>query len=391
MRFVSALSTSEDPALCLRELEQQLARQEGSWDLLLLFVAGKAPPEMELLAEGMHSAWPEARLVGCGASGTIGGGQENYQGCSATVLAGELPGVAVESFRIRPDDLDEDPLSFLGSLIPVSDVPPSFVVFADPFTFPVEPFLSGMNTTFPGCPVLGGMASAGGRRGQNRLFLNGRSSSRGLVGCSLAGALQVSTVLSQGCRPLGKHYLVTGGEGNLIHQLGGRPTLSVLQDLVEGLEPRDVALIRRGGLFLGRAINEYQSHFGRGDFLIQNVLGSDPERGSLAVAGPVRRGTTVQFHVRDARSADEDLRAMLAAQVPQNGRPGPKGALLFSCTGRGEAMWPGESHDITVLQELLGPLPVGGFFCAGELGPVAGTNFIHGFTASIGLFSEKPV
>ncbi len=141
----------------------------------------------------------------------------------------------------------------------------------------------------------------------------------------------------------------------------------------------------KGGLHIGRVINEYQEAFGRGDFLVRNVIGAD-ESGSIAITDQIRIGVTVQFHVRDAETADEDLRSLLAEL---EGDTHYEGALLFTCNGRGTRLFSKPDHDVQALRDALGPLPVAGFFAMGELGPVGGQNFVHGFTASIALFETK--
>ena len=137
------------------------------------------------------------------------------------------------------------------------------------------------------------------------------------------------------------------------------------------------------GLHIGRVINEQRLDFGPGDFLIRNVLGADRAAGALAVAGTVELGETVQFQVRDADSADEDLRALLAEA------PAAHGALVFTCNGRGTHLFPEPDHDAMVVSESLNGAPVAGMFCAGELGPIGGHNFMHGFTASVVLLSVR--
>jgi small ligand-binding sensory domain FIST len=225
------------------------------------------------------------------------------------------------------------------------------------------------------------MASGTERPEQSALILNGEVHREGAVGAAITGALAIDMVVSQGCRPVGKPFVITKAERNVIHRLGGQSPLALLNEMFEQASEADQQLMRQG-VFLGRVIDEHRPEFRRGDFLIRNLMGADEESGAVAIGDMARVGTTVQFHVRDAATADEDLRALLA---PQKATP-PAGALLFSCNGRGRRMFAKPDHDVSVLREVLGPMPVIGCFCAGELGPVGGKNFIHGHTASIALF-----
>ncbi|MFM7251404.1 MAG: FIST C-terminal domain-containing protein, partial [Planctomycetaceae bacterium] len=137
----------------------------------------------------------------------------------------------------------------------------------------------------------------------------------------------------------------------------------------------------RSSLHIGRVASEYQERFRRGDFLVRNVVGADPDTGVIAVGDLVRTGQTVQFHVRDAGTAHEDLLHLLAAAAS----PAPAGALAFTCNGRGTRLFPEPHHDARAIQDCLGALPVTGFFAQGEIGPIGKRNFLHGFTASIAL------
>jgi small ligand-binding sensory domain FIST len=260
------------------------------------------------------------------------------------------------------------------------------LMICDPFTFPAHGLLTHLNEHVPGTVVMGGMASGGLALRQSRLFVDGRVVSHGAVGAHLAGA-EVHPLVSQGCRPVGNPYTTTRAEGNVIHELGGRPPLARLQELVTGLPSQDQELLATG-VHMGVVINEYQAEPRQGDFLIRGVVGVDPESGAIAVGEEVEVGQTVQFHVRDAGSADEDLRRTLERESTALGGRRAAGALLFTCNGRGSRLFSEPDHDARLVAKMLGEIPVAGFFCAGELGPVGGQNFLHGFTASIALFPQ---
>jgi small ligand-binding sensory domain FIST len=258
------------------------------------------------------------------------------------------------------------------------------LMICDPFTFPADHLLAHLNSNAPGTRVMGGLASGG--RGQSRLFLDGRVLSQGAVGARLPDA-EIHPLVSQGCRPIGDPYTVTAADGNLIQELGGRPPVRRLQELAEGLTARDQELLTQG-IQVGIVMNEYQAELHQGDFLIRGVLGADPESGAIAVGDEVEVGQTLQFHVRDADSADQDLQRTLEREAATLGGHRPAGALLFTCNGRGSRLFPGPDHDAGLLTKVLGDIPVAGLFCAGELGPVGEQNYLHAFTASIALFPE---
>ncbi|MCP4246117.1 MAG: hypothetical protein GY778_03625 [bacterium] len=392
MQFASAISRNADTSAAVRELLDTLRAKAdpAEFDWLLLFCTAHYEDDLDAVVKVLAEAAPKAVLLGCSAEGTIGGDRESQSSCSLSVLGAKLPGVRVRPFHLTQDQTENaDGAGDWAGLLGFDKNDPEekgslTVVFGDPFSFPILELLDRTNEVLPGKPLVGGMASAGEAPGQNRLIVRGEVYREGLVGVTLTGNFSAQTIVSQGCRPIGVPFVVTKGEGNVVHELGGLKPVVQLRKVLEGLSESEVALAKQA-LFLGRVINEYQETFSRGDFLIHNIIGMDRERGALAIAGPIRVGSTVQFHVPDAQCADEDLRSLLGNLHPPAGETPPLGALLFSCNGRGIRMWPEEGHDLGVLHELCGPIPTAGLFAAGEIGPVGGRNFIHGFTASIAL------
>jgi small ligand-binding sensory domain FIST len=294
----------------------------------------------------------------------------------------------VEPFALTLEHTSEghSMLGWPDSVVGADLADSALLVLGDPFTFPANEFLTQVNEDYRGLRVMGGMASGVRGPGQCRLILGEEVHDSGAVGVALRGPSLVRSIVSQGCRPIGRHFVITAGHDNIITALGGRQPLEVLQELWQELSPPDQELFQRG-LHVGVVINEYQDQFQRGDFLVRNVIGLERETGSLAITDRVRIGQTVQFHVRDAATADEDLRDLLQMNRAAQERA-PSGALLFTCNGRGTRLFAEANHDAGVVRAQAGEIPLAGFFAQGELGPIGGQNFIHGFTASVVLFEE---
>jgi small ligand-binding sensory domain FIST len=217
--------------------------------------------------------------------------------------------------------------------------------------------------------------------GGNRLVVDDRILTDGAVGAYLGPGVDVTSVVSQGCRPVGDPFVITRAEGNIVYELAGKPALERLQDVARALDEDDRQLLSQG-VHLGRVIDESKTTFGPGDFLVRNVLGGDPSNGAIAVGDLVEVGSTAQFQVRDAASADADLRHLL------DGRHADA-ALVFTCNGRGTRLFGRPDHDAEAVAEEFPGAAVAGMFCAGELGPVGRKNFLHGFTASVVLFRDS--
>ena len=320
-------------------------------------------------------------LLGVAAESVAGPHREVEQTAAVALFAGRTGPLLPLSLDLEVER-DEGTATLSGWPAELSFEPQALVLLADPYSFAAEPVLEWVEERHPGLPVVGGMASAGRGPGGNRLALGGTVRTTGAVGALLGPGVDIETVVSQGCRPFGHPLVVTKAEGNVIFELAGRPALErLVAQAREELDEEEVRLLEAGGLHLGRVIDEHREAFGSGDFLVRNVLGADRSSGAIAVGDVVPVGTTVQFHLRDADSADADLRSMLRGRRAD-------GALLFTCNGRGTRLFGAPDHDVGVLAEELGHPPVAGFFAAGELGPVCGQNFLHGFTASVALLRD---
>ena len=329
--------------------------------------------------------------MGCTTQGVVGVQQELEEGPALSVLAGVLPGATLTPFRAdRPDwsELLASPTHLRETLQGATPDEPARAVLllADPFTTPLVKLLPALDEALPGAPVVGGLASAGSEEGENRLLLDDAILTEGAVGVTLAGDVDVQTTVSQGCRPIGAPMVITRAKRHIVQELGGTNALQAIQEMVQELDEEDQQLVHDNGLLVGRVVNEYKQRFGRGDFVVRGLIGVDQEQGYIAIGDPqVRTGQTIQFHVRDQKTACEDLAMMLDLQQVYG--PGA-GALLFTCNGRGTNLFEEPDTDVNLIHSALGEMPLAGFFAAGEIGPLGSepTNFVHGHTASLIVF-----
>ena len=381
-RFGNALTTGADLVNAAeRAVLGALEQVDGSADLVCFFVCGADPEEVTLAGKRVMALAGEATTLGCSSTGVIGGGRGVEGQGSVSVWCAELPGVDITPFRLDTV-IEGDHLAVVGMREPGPD-DRAAVLLTNPYEFPTQAFVRESTEALNGLPLIGGMAD--GMRGEEsvRLFCEGDVAEHGAIGLLLGGANVLGTVVSQGCRPVGPPMTITKAEGNLILELAGVNAYDKLEELVEELSEEDRELASNG-LHLGIAMDEYADHHGQGDFLIRSVVGADPELGGLTVGDMVEIGQTVRFQVRDAGTADEDL----ARRLADFGAEHPVGAgLLFSCNGRGAALFPHADHDVLAVHRVLGVDAVAGFFAAGEIGPVGGVNHVHGFTACLLAFA----
>ncbi len=384
MEFINRITDATDEDKITADL---LEGVEGAFDLAVLYVCPWQPYDPIELYESLRAGSNVRHFLCCTCAGIIGGELEIEGRPSASLMLMRLPQVKITPFYLNQAILEgvksvQDWYSFL-EVYP--NEKPSFLVLADPFMFDGNGFLASLNNSYKGSVVIGGLASAASNPNENVLILDGQVYREGVVGVALTGNLRIETVVSQGCRPIGETYIVTKAERNIIYELAGRPFYKVLEDVLNKGTEYDRHLANEA-IFIGIAMNEYKDKFNRGDFLIRGVMAVDPQVGAGAVGDYVRPGQTIQFHLRDAKTANEDLHELLKFHKTKKQNIAPHGAFVFSCNGRGMNLFNEHNHDIRIIQHHIGPIPAAGFFCAGEIGPVGGINFLHGFTNSMALF-----
>ncbi|MCH2183127.1 MAG: FIST C-terminal domain-containing protein [Mariniblastus sp.] len=360
-------------------------RFHDSIDLAFLFAAGYTTDEFDRHMPGAQEMLGAANVIGCQCETAIGHDREFEDQKCLVIWVAHLPGC-----DLVPMHLEYERSADGGAIVGWPDEvngpwPDSakLIVIAEPFEFPTDGLLERFNEDRPGVEIVGGIASGALAPGQSRLLLNHQTFSRGAVVIRTSGTNYLHSVVSQGCRPIGEPMIVTQSERNLVHQLGGEPALVKLKKIFDALPTREQRMVETG-LHLGRAISEYQEQFRYGDFLIRNVISLDGETGAIMVADYVPVGQTVQFHIRDHETADAEMQQLVDDQVKQ---VHAKSAVLFTCNGRGTNLFPELHHDAELLSRALDTDQIAGFFAAGELGSVGGKNFLHGFTASVAIFT----
>lgn len=433
---------------CVEDLAKQGRSGDGACDVGFLFFSRHHVESAREMIQTVRDVLKPRTLVSVSAEAVVGGEAELERQPGVSLVAMSLPGVRTKAFKVEElpgplvdaDTVPEERLRRIGAEAGFFEDHRGTILLADPFSVPVVTMLPVLTRSRDVCvpfdpqgevgssrparrtPIIGGMASASGRAGGNVLALNDSLFSSGGVGISFGGDVRIDTVLSQGCRPIGQPMVITGGKGQLITHLGGRPVLQVLSELLDSLE-EDVKEQVRKGLFLGRAVSEYKERFGRDDFLIRNIVGVEQSMGAIAVGDLLKVGQTVQFHIRDRKTAGEDLAMLLDAQQLHER---PAGGVLFTCNGRGTRLFETPNHDAGMIARAfapespaamagpvrakmgremsprgsalpsggddaaggggLGPMPLAGFFAAGEIGPIGDEVFLHGQTACLALF-----
>lgn len=349
-------------------------------DLATVFVAGAEPDVAQAALEAASETLGARASIGATAHGVMAAGRGVEGVGSVAVWAAALPGASLRAFHLEVIRTSES-IAVLGMPTRRPDDVVA-ILLADPWSFPADGFVGESGEALGGLPLVGGLASGVPRAGQTRLLVDGKVHDRGAVGVVVGGPIAVRTLVSQGCRPIGRAYTVTDADGRVVHALAGQPALTRAREAVASLPTEEQAMAVRG-LQLGVAMDEYVDEHGAGDFLVRGIAAADQTDGAIEVGDVVPVGSTVQFLLRDADAAHDDLARILAGTEPA------QGALVFSCTGRGRALFPSADHDVQAVRAGLGTAGVAGFFAAGEFGPVAGRNHVHAFTATVLAFGAR--
>jgi small ligand-binding sensory domain FIST len=371
-----ALEATLDAA---RETREALAGAPA--DLALVFASGAHLAAPEAVLEAVHATLEPRALVGCGAGGVLGVGREHEAGTAVAVWAASFSG-AGSATPFWTTVGEEGELDGLPTLEGASGA----ILLTDPYSFPADDVLSALAAAAPAVPVIGGLSSGRTPAGTGALFFEQEVCEEGAVGVRFDG-VEMLPCVSQGAAPLGPEVTVTRAEGNIIHELAGRPALETVQRIISELPLHERALVA-SGLLVGIVIDSGKPEYEQGDFLVRGVLGADTDTGRIAIGAAVHEGQIIRLHARDAGSADEDLRRALRLRVEAMAGAPPAGAVVFSCNGRGSAMFGTTDHDAAMIDHELQGAPTAGFFAAGEIGPVGGRSFLHGFTATVALFAR---
>jgi small ligand-binding sensory domain FIST len=381
----AGLSTSPDQRA--GALEAALSAREGlageTCDLAVVFASGSHLQAPEAVLEGVYEALDPGQLAGCAAGGVIGARREVEEGTAVAVWAAHLGDGTASTFHATVEELEEG-TGALAGMVDLEDAAGA-ILLADPASFPTDAVLHFLSEAAPAVPLVGGLASARTAGGATALFAGEQVVEEGAVGVRLDD-VELLPCVSQGAAPIGPELTITAAEGHVIVELAGKPALERLREAIETLPPTELALIQ-GGLLMGIVVDGNKPEYVQGDFLVRGLVGADPESGQVAVASDVHQGQVVRLHARDARSADRDLREALGIRMRALGGRTPAGALLFSCNGRGRGLFGRGDHDAMAVAEELAGAPAAGFFAAGEIGPVGGESFLHGFTATVAVFA----
>ncbi|WP_414579515.1 FIST N-terminal domain-containing protein [Anabaena sp. CCY 9402-a] len=404
MQWANALSTRPSLEAAIADVvEQTVSSLTAPADLGLVFISSAFASEYSRVLPLLAEKLSVPVLIGCSGGGVIGttlGGQTQELEAEAalSLTLAHLPGVDLQVFHVVAEDLpdlDSSPDAWVNLIGVPSSPTPQFILLSSAFSSGVNDLLQGLDFAYPGSVIVGGQASAGGFAGRLALFANDTGEIQqslyreGTVGLALSGNIVLETIVAQGCKPIGKPLQITKAERNIILEIDEQVPLMVLRDLISSLSEQERGLAQHS-LFVGVAMDEFKLSLQPGDFLIRTILGVDPSGGAIAIGDLVRPGQRLQFHLRDAQASAEDLEFLLERYQQQSRLDNTAvGALMFACVGRGEGLYGKPNFDSELFRRYVPDIPIGGFFCGGEIGPIGDRTFLHGYTSVFGICRQS--
>ena len=246
------------------------------------------------------------------------------------------------------------------------------LVHADPLLPNIVEQVSGVAEKVESGFLVGGLTSS---RRRNLQFANGVVQG-GISGAAFADSVTIATRLTQGCSPVGPRRVVTAGQRNVIVTLDGEPALDVFKRDIGPELARDLNRVS-GHIFAGLPVAGSDT----GDYLVRNLVGIDPENKLVAIGEVVEPGTAVMFCRRDRTTARDDMARMLTS-IGEGLFTRPRGGVYYSCLGRGKGLFGSDSAELRMITDALGPFPLVGFFCNGEISH----HRLYGYTGVLTLF-----
>jgi small ligand-binding sensory domain FIST len=408
MQWINALSTRSSLEAAITEVVDRVTSSlSGDLDVGILFISSAFVSDYARLLPLLLEKLPLPLLLGCGGSGIVGvnslGRVQEIEGEPALSLTvAQLPGVKLSPFHLPPNQLpdpDSPPQKWIDAVGVDPQDNPQFILLADDFSARINDLIEGLDFAYPGSVKVGGLASTPTMGKQSGLFFYSDQmpdyprAPQGTIGFALSGNLVLETIVAQGCRPIGSPYRIQESERNIIISVEGleepnprsQPPMVAIQDILGKLSYKEKELAQNS-LFIGIARDAFQLQPQPRDFLVRNLLGVDPRSGAIAVGDRIRPGQRIQFHLRDAQTSAEDLESLLADFVREKADVPPgSGCLMFACLGRGEGLYGQADVDSGAFRRWFPQISLSGFFCNGEIGPVGGQTYLHGYTSAFAI------
>ncbi len=385
-------STHLDLEEAAREASSMALERMGTpkVDFVLCFATTEFASHYPLLFRTLKKYTGTSRILGCSAMAVLTD-QGEFEG---------TPGLAL--LTLASDELDLNPFlveedssatgrveeAWKEHLRPGAMKNPLLLLLTDIFSIRPPELLDTLKREVGYIPTVGAAASGHPEDRAAFQWACSRDTNHGIAGVLFSGPIRHNTRVSQGCEPIGEPYLITWAEGRVIRQIGGRSACYMLQQALASFPPGEVERASKG-VFAGILYDEQKDPPQRGDYLIRSIESIDPESGTITIVENVRPGQTLQFQVRNPSTAREELRNGVREIAQACGPDTPLFALYFESLGRGGRFHKEPDHDVNIIKEGLGELPIIGFLSNAEFAPRGSRNLVHNFSAALTVICSR--
>ncbi len=371
----------------------ELAMQGGrlrSADLVIAFATSHYSHEYPTLLPTLRSIAGTDNVVGCSGLGVLTSDGEIEGSISLSVMA--VKGVKATPFLVAVNEeaSEEFTENVLRATEPDAVPGATILLLADPLHVDVLSLVDALRERLKDVSIVGGGGSTMSIPSKTYQWMGDQITDRGVCGVVFSPQLESTVGVAQGCKPIGRPYVITKAHDNIVLEIGNLPAAEVLRQTLESLPPED-AEKASGSIFAGLAADERKYPLEQGDFLVRNLMGVDQRYNALIIAGRARVGQTIQFQLRDAQAARTHLTDTVGHLSEAATSNPPSFGLYFNCIGRGQGLYGVPNHDTGVVSELLPSTPVVGFFGNAQIGPVHSRNAAHNYSGVLALFNKREV
>jgi small ligand-binding sensory domain FIST len=368
--FLHAHASGRDAAGLLRDALAQLGKVPDRANLGFLYCSDGLQGDLPDLLLALRDQTGVQDWVGTVGQGILATGVESYDTPALSILIGSFP---ADSYRLLAPLTTLEQAHNLGDWAKRS-LAHTGVVHVDPNNQIAGDILVSLEERVEGGFFVGGMSSA--EHGNQQVFADAVVEG-GVSGVVFRGDLPVVAAHTQGCAPIGPLHHITEGRRNILFRLDGRPALDVLTEDISQSQLKETQKLSHAFL-AGFPVPGSDT----GDYLARNLMGVDKDNRLVAVGEILDAHQQIQFCLRDPDTARADLVRMLEDLKSRiEGRP-IRGGLYFSCLGRGRHQFGPNSAEMQIIEDVLGPVPLAGFYANGEIYH----SRLYGYTGVMLLF-----
>ena len=369
-QFLLGHSNNQAPRQLVKDCLDQIGQVPDSANFGFIYATYTLIPKLDIILDTLRQRTGVEHWSGSVGLGVSATGQEYYDQPALTILLADFPDTTFRTVPVQTGDIDNF-IHSTGDWLKHDEFYFG-ILHCDPGNMQVPSLISALAQYIPNAFFVGGLSSSGDVNVQ----VADTVVSGGISGVLFSSEVPVATGHTQGCTPFTPRHVISACERNIIIELDNRPALDVFREDVGEVIARDLQRVA-GYIFAGFPIPGSDTS----DYMVRNLVGIDEGNRLIAVGQLVTEGSEIMFCRRDGNTARQDMLRMLT-DIKGRLTPAPRGAVYYSCTGRGRYQFGPHSEELKLIRAELGDLPLVGFFANGEIFH----NRLYGYTGVLTVF-----